>query len=472
MAKLTDFLTRRKETGLGVLSTEELLNEVARRQTEVNPFPLDVFNPKIHPFIAALNGKCDLPSSFIGLSLLCAYSTCIGTSYIVSTNASDGIYLPVWGCLLGISSSGKSYCLEKVFAPIEGMQTKIDIERRERVKDMTKEAAAEEKLPMIWCRDVHIPTLVRYVLNDNPKGVVKMHDELLEWVNGIDALSKKESTDTQFWLSTWNCKPYSVVRSARDRIFLNRPFVNVVGGTQYSQLTKLFSKDRDTTGFIFRLLFARPEVDRIAVVDPTFAMPQEEEWKHARILRILREWLPVEDTAEKPKKCVLTKEAIARYEAWTSGHVKRINALPDRDDRDIEAGVLGKIKEYALRFSAILTLVDTAFDSKFPQEFDLFTAQQIFRPDLPVVDATMEKAIRLADYFYNTAVETSSLVRKQMTAPSEVLQAAVAFKMGKSYREIGKLLFNDDTDAGKVKAMRHLRKWIVQYPKVFNAISK
>src|SRR5690606_37187291 len=112
------------------------------------------------------------------------------------------------------------------------------------------------------------------------KGLIKYSDELLEWINGMNQLTKKEGTDEQFWISSWNCTKYSDIRSGKQKFVIRRPFVNVIGGAQYSVLSRMLSKDRDTTGFIFRLLLALPEVDKIAEPDPSFEVPREMYERH------------------------------------------------------------------------------------------------------------------------------------------------------------------------------------------------
>src|SRR5690606_25830975 len=122
-------------------------------------------------------------------------------------------------------------------------------------------------------RDAHIPTLVRYVLPDNPKGVSKHSDEIMEWLNGMNQLSKKEGTDEQIWLSTWNGRSYSGIRSGVDTSVLHRPCVNVVRGIQPTVTCRLYAEDRGSSGFIFRLLFAVPEKVKCATPSQLSHMP-------------------------------------------------------------------------------------------------------------------------------------------------------------------------------------------------------
>jgi len=461
----------KKETGLGTVSKGELLSELSKRESVKNPFPLHVFHPDLHPYINALNKHCDIPAPFIGLSLISCYSTAIGTAYTVSTNAQNEIFLPVWACNLGLSSSGKSYILDEIYAPLNAIQQEYDRDWRIATKGVSDQQQNNMNMPTIIFRDSHIPTLVRYVLPDNPKGVAKFSDELLEWINGMNQLSKKEGTDEQFWLSAWNCRSYSGIRSGKNKFSIPRPFVNVVGGIQYKLVERLFAKDRDTTGFIFRMLFARPDSDKIAEIDPHYVLPPELRGIHTRSINKLYNELKVEmwdDEPTEPMRCILTREAVALYDIWVKQNIKRINELPDRDDRDIQGGILGKIKEYALRFTAILHLADKAIGGQnvFDETRLTFSASEY------IDSSVVKRALALADYFFASAWDIFQFVQTSVTAPAEVLMVAVMMKNGQSMASIGKAFYNDESPKAKQKMWRQVQKWIIKYPRVFNATAK
>lgn len=455
------------ETGLATFSKENIVEELSKRDRTKNPFPLEVFNDQVKPFINALAKHYDIPRSFIGLSLLSAYSTAIGTAYCVTSNRKDLVFLPVWGALTGISSSGKSIVINKCFQKLNEIQTEFDIQWEQKTQGLSVDKINAQKIDTVIYRDAHIPTLVKSVLPDNPKGVLKYSDELIEWINGMNQLSKKEGTDEQFWISSWNCTNYSGIRSGKQKFIVRRPFTNVIGGMQYRVLHKLFAKDRDTTGFVFRLLFALPEVDKIAEPDPKFEMPADFQAAHDNTIERLYKDLPIFDASDDTRKCVLLPEATTLYIHWTKAKIKAINQVEDLDERDIHSGIFGKVKEYAMRFAAILHLADRALDAKYHSDF--YTK---FKVEEYVDSKTMERALQLADYFYGSAVDVYEKVQVSMTAPADVLICATMMKMGKSFREIGEVYFNDPSDSVKKKMERKIKKWILEYPKVFGAVAR
>ncbi len=464
MSNFKSFL--QKESGLSTFSDSELTSEVNNRSKLSNPFPLDVFNPKVKPFINMLTKHYDLPRSFVGLALISSYSTAIGTSYTVSTNRRDSVYLAIWGALIGISSSGKSLVINKCFQSLNQIQNRFDKEWESKTKGLGVDKINAQKMDTVVYRDAHIPTLVKSVLPDNPKGVIKYSDELMEWINGLNQLSKKEGTDEQFWISSWNCTNYSGIRSGKQKFVVERPFVNVIGGTQYSQLSKMFAKDRDTTGFMFRLLFSLPEVNKIAEPDPSFEIPDEVQGVHNTCLDRLYSDLPV-NRIEDTRKCILHPEAIKLFSHWSKTKTKSIHSIEDLSEQEIRSGIYGKIKEYALRFSAILHITDNALSDKYDSDF-----HTPFKKEEIICAETMNRALRLADYFYYSAIEVYERVQTTLTAPPEVLIAARLLSRGKTKAEIAYVVYGSKEKQFQMKVNRNIKKWIKLYPRVFNAIPR
>jgi hypothetical protein len=466
---LKDFMAlKSKENGLATFSDNDIDAEQQRRAMQENIFPLDVFHPKIKPFINALAKHYDLHRSYIGLCLLSAYSSGIGTAYTVSTNGKDRIYLPVWACLLGLSSSGKTLAINKIIDPLKKIQDEYNLEWDDRTKMMTDDQIRRETMPTLMYRDIFTPTLVRYVIPDNPKGLCKMADELLEWINGMNPGQRgKDGTDEQFWLSVWNCTQYDAVRSGKQKYVCKRPFINIIGGTQYKVLPHFFEKNRDTSGFIFRLLFAIDDRSKIAEVDPHFEMPKEWQSPHDHCINFLYRQLPVTSTEEEPGMCLLLYDAIRIYHTWVMKKVKEINDLEDVEERELQAGIFGKTKEYTLRFAALLHITDKVYDSD--------QAESILSVNLNkqeyISAATLERALKLAEYFHRSSEIAYERVKKQRYAPHDAMVCANLLKrLDKRYSltDIAEVIYGGRTASAISKLRRNMKKWYVDYYWLFN----
>lgn len=446
------------------LSTSELKAEIENRERK-NLFPLDVFHPHAREILTILHTHFDIPRSFAGLLMLTAYSSAIGTAYSIRRSSGD-IYMIVWACLEGMTSSGKTLPYKILFEPLTHIQSQFDREWQELSRlHKSKDSDTNldlEPLKTVLFRDVHIATLVRSVLPDNPKGVTKEADEILEWINGLNSLARKEGTDEQFWLSAWNGGSYSGVRSGREKFSMERVFVNVVGGIQPSVTHKLFKNDRDTTGFIFRILFATPEETRIAMPDSDYQIPREVKQQHNRVLSQLYNLLPVQDERRAPKSIIISSPANKLHHQWRKEKAQSINRMQDHRKKEIQAGILGKISEYTIRFSGLLRVADLSYENRqFPES-------------LTVEEAHMERAIKLADYFFNSAWEVYSRVVTDIVAPAEVLRFASYVRAGFNNQRIGDAEFKTikSPEARRKRASRALKKYIEKYPNVFRAKEK
>jgi hypothetical protein len=457
---LNDYINAKK--GLPTVTDDALSDEIQKRQIN-NVFPLHVFNSKILPFIEALHTQYDIPRSYIGLSMLSAYSSAIGTAYYVKLNKIGDIYFPVWACLEGISSAGKSLIMNQVFKPHYSIQEELEEDWFNMIEGKTDDAIRNMPSRQLIYGEANIPTLIKDVMPYNPKGILQDADEILSWINGMNQLSKggKEGTDEQFWMKSWNCKAHRKRLSGNKIFVIKRPFLSVFGGAQPSIMWKLFKNDRATTGFIFRLLFAIPEKNKIAEPNLAFDMPDEYEAIHHKCINSLYKGLPMNNDDES-REMLLDHNSLRSFLEWSSLKVKKINLIKDPIQLEMEAGIMGKIKEYCIRFAGMLHLADKAYNH-----------EQFLATELITVE-TMGRAIKLADYFFEAASTVTQRVNDSVIASHEVLRYAGYIKAGFSMQRIGDLEFksitNDDTR--RIKAAREVRKLIKQYPKIFHAEAK
>lgn len=472
MTSLKDFADDKKQNKGALASepTDALRSELAQREATENIFPLEIFHPMMRPLINAVVENYDIDRGFIGLGLLTSFSTAIGTSFCVSTNGKKPIYLSVWGCMVGMTSSGKSLNLDLTFSPHFVQQTLYDIEWQEKTEGMSEGQIRESHMPTVLFMDAYIPTLVRWILPDNPKGVCKIQDELLEWINGMNPNAKngKEGTDEQFWLKVWNCAAAYIMRSGKQKTTLPRPFVNVFGGTQFEMLPQFFSKNRDVTGFIFRLLFAIDPRHTIVSPNPFFTMPREFEKPYEDMIKLLHDKFEVTNANDAPNMCILGKDTAQVYHNWVTQNVKRINRIDDNREKNIQAGIFGKIKEYALRFTAILYITDKCFNalakSDTPDYFEIGLT-----PENHVPVDYMHRALMACEYFYKSAGTAYKIAKEHEQAPAEWLTFAALFNRGYSFTKIGCTMWGDPKDDADRKrkakrAERMFKKYAPIYP--------
>jgi hypothetical protein len=457
-----------KNTGLSTAKTKDLKTELEKRQAVENIFPLEIFHPALKPMLEAMVTKFDLDKGFIGLTLMSALSTAIGTAFAVTTKTqpkrNDFIYLGIWACNVGISSSGKSFVINRLYAPHYKIQSEFDYEWTQKTTGKSDFDINKETNHTLLYMDTHVATLVRSTLPDNPKGVCKIADELAEWINGMDPNAKggKEGTDQQFWLKVWNSSPVMVMRSGKQKTSLPRPFVNVIGGTQHELMPRFFAKDRDVTGFIFRLLFAIDDRNTAADIDPYFDMPEEWEAPYTNAINTIYQKFTVDTTEDEPRACILSREAIGVFYDWVKRNQKKIDQIEDVSQRSMQHGIFGKIKEHAWRFSAVLFVADKVLDK--PNYIQLHEIN--LSHSNSVTSEYMERAIMACEYFFKSATIAYERVQKQRYAPPEAIITANMMRGNKSAQSIADVVFQGKSatpDGRRQKLNRALKKWYIDY---------
>jgi Protein of unknown function (DUF3987) len=465
---------QKHKTQAATIPTDELSLELEYRKA-LKPFPIHVFPNKLNGYIDALNKNYNIPRAFIGSAMISALSTAIGTAYVCGNNEANCRCMSTWICLTGLSSSGKSLGMNKVFAPLQAKEEELTQDWEAKTGAMGAENRMKMPIKKLIIKDIMVPTLIRTIIPDNPKGLLKHDDELLGWINGFNAMAKgKETTDEQFWLSSWDGAPYDMIRSGKEIFRLKRIFVNICGSTQYILLKKFFAKDRDATGFIFRLLFAIPEYDKICEPEIDADIPIEHSKAWADTIGYLLNDLEVNDQYDEPKKAIFTKEAQVKLKAFRDKLKGIIDANNDFVEKDIMSGIFGKINDYVIRFAGILAVADTACKESY-KSGDYFNG---FPKKIDIDSGIIERAIELGDYYFNSAITAWRFVNSKAFAPVEVIQAAHLLKSGKSIAQIADIMLTDKasaklTDAGKKSKMgRKLTHWIGEYPAVFGAYGK
>lgn len=467
-ASFSEYL--RISKGLPTATDQELGEELTLREQSNNIFPLDVFHPSIKPMLHDFVEKYKLPRSYVGGTLLSAYSTAIGSSYVGSWNGTDITPLTTWIGLVGMTSSGKTLAINKIMAPLVDIQRDYNTEYKEATRNINDGEVKNIRSRHIIIRDVMIPTLLRTVMPDNPKGVIKRVDELVEWINGLNPMSKKEGTDEQFWLSAWSGGDYEMIRSGKLAYMVTRPFVNILGGIQWEVMDQLFAKNRDSSGFAFRILFATANADEDNFLEfrRDASITNDSKKRHTdSILRLYNDNEVFEEDLETPRMCILRPEAADRWIDWRNNVAKEINLHRDRAEKSKRGGIFGKISEYAIRFAGILHLADKSLNEKY--EKDPFSPHSFKLNEYISLDV-MNRAIRLAEYFYQSAQEVyDEAVFTTVVKDPKVIRYSGHLFAGRSYRQIAGIEYGKQDSATVQKVGREMRKFIDKYPKIFRA---
>jgi hypothetical protein len=241
----------------------------------------------------------------------------------------------------------------------------------------------------VYVCDVNTEKLAE-ILQDNPRGVALIRDELTGWVASMNQYrAHGRGADRQFYLSAWAGERVHVDRKNRDEpVFAAHPFVGVIGGLPPDLLTNLRGEKNLADGFLDRILFSYAVPPR--AVGETWACVSEEataEW--AGVLKKLWD-LKQESTADdglRPKAVNFTQSGHEAWQAFTDNLAAQMNA---DDLSDAVRGHLAKFKGYGARMALIIHLLRQACNENASEAVD---------------GESLARAARLIDYFRSHALK-------------------------------------------------------------------
>lgn len=215
--------------------------------------------------------RCVPPEYVVG-AILATLSASIGVTRRVRLAADWLEYPSVWSCLVGDPGSGKTPSARKV---LETTRERHGVSRRRYARDMQEfedekqDYASKPKnqrgippkepaLKNIIVSDITLEA-VAHELERNPRGLLLDRDELLGWISSFNQYKGGQGSDRDNWLSMWSCNQISVDRVNGTHIYVEDPFVAILGGTQPARITEAFKDTSD--GLQDRILFFFPPKD-------------------------------------------------------------------------------------------------------------------------------------------------------------------------------------------------------------------
>jgi hypothetical protein len=259
---------------------------------EAQPFPLEVLPPSARKLVVETARALPCPPDYVAVPLLVMAGAAIGRSRVLRVKGGHLQPPLLYAAVIGSPGSMKSPALEvaaaEVFDVEEVNHREYEKEREEydaavetykedmtayRDDRKTKKDRAGLKKPQKPTRPVHKRVLVDNataeslvpILTENPRGLVRVQDELTAWVQGMNQYKEGgKGSDRQFWLSNWSCANVLVDRKKdheKGPLLARNPFVAVVGGLPPDRL-RLLRSDRpgrpDNDGFMDRILPSYP----------------------------------------------------------------------------------------------------------------------------------------------------------------------------------------------------------------------
>jgi hypothetical protein len=234
-------------------------------------FPVTGLPDPVDKFVmdAARAIGCD--PSYVALPLLAGLAAAIGNTRRIHLKHSWNEPAIVWGAIVGDSGTLKSPALEVALRPIrrrqhaamkqfaEAMEAyKVQLMEYEKQLAAWKRSSEGGERPVkteepvavrCWCDDSTIEALA-VLLQQNPRGLLLVRDELAGWLGSFDRYNQGRGADAAKWLEMFGGRSIMVDRKSGQSktIYVQRAAVSVTGGIQPETLRRALGAEHRENG--------------------------------------------------------------------------------------------------------------------------------------------------------------------------------------------------------------------------------
>jgi hypothetical protein len=322
---------------------------------EVECFPVNALPRRLNSFVEEVAHALSCPPDFAATSLLAVAGAAIGASRALQIKEGWKERPCLYLALVGSPGTAKTQAIEAVASPVYAEQARRYADYRLRVKAWKNAGRAGDppELDSVFVSDVTTEKLAS-ILQNNPRGVALIRDELSGWVSGMDQYrAKGRGSDRQFFLSAWSGTSFRYDRVNKDEsLIIPHPFVSVLGGIPPDLLNRLRGHRQIWDGFVDRILFAYPRP--FPAREETWASVSDDagqQW--AKVLANL--WsLHMEPTAEQDVRPQFIRFTSDGRDEWVQ-FTRIIAQEQNREDlADAMKGHLPKFRSYGARLALII----------------------------------------------------------------------------------------------------------------------
>ncbi|MFV5318884.1 MULTISPECIES: YfjI family protein [Priestia] len=321
------------------LFSEELKKEAQTITLHETPnFPHTLLSKPVGKFIEDTAKALSCSSDFVAMGVLACTSVAIGNGAVLELKKSWITGASLYCAIIADPGSAKTPAINKALKPLFDLQEynfkdylskkeqyAIEKENYEIEYESWKKNLKGKKKVNLENKpyEPHTPALQQIISMDstmealqeillfNKRGVIKLHDELLGFIKGMNQY--RAGADRQYWLSIWSNEPIIINRKGKEPVQIEKPFVSIIGGIQpdmLEEIVKAESQGSGNDGFIDRFLFCYPEPVLSNWTDEDVSDEVIEEYREIifKIYNALNE--------NNPQKVYLSPEAKEEFTTW------------------------------------------------------------------------------------------------------------------------------------------------------------
>lgn len=367
-------------------------------------FPIHIFPQQLQQIIRCYCTTLNLNIDYAAVTVLYAFSVALGGHYSLTVKRGWNELPTLFVALVGKPGINKSGPISIFTQPLEKLEKDLFKRFLDEYSTFKKGRSAkrengdlsaitdEPARRQLVIKDATQEAMLK-ALYDNPHGFAGIYDELAAFLKSFNKY-KSGGGDEEVMLSLFSGKSISVNRKSSEPIFIEKPFVSIIGSIQPQVLINLLGNNKIDNGLTHRFLFAFPDhVIREDLSDDD--VPEYiEELYQTFINRIL-----ISDFFEADgypaHKITLSKDGYEAYKIFR----RRINETINNEKSDAISGIYAKLDTYSLRIALILHVIRTG--CKEPEINPYQVSAETFR-----------KAAEVIEYFEHNALKVFKLMEK------------------------------------------------------------
>lgn len=387
--------------GYGDRYVKEIDTELPVRKNKID-FPIDIYPSEIQSYFIECNNSLNASVDFMGSAFLWLSSIVIGNTLKVKVKNGWIDNCSVWISVIGNAGVGKTPDLNLVVNPLKELnkiEIKRYIERYNKYEEFTKLEKKDKEVSETIAEPIPTQFLVDDITNEGlvdhaqylPKGVGVYKDELAGWF--LDMNKYRAGSDKQFWLSAWSGQTFSQNRKTAGNVYLEKPFIPILGGIQPKIFKEFMTAENKDSGFLDRMLFCDPnkkaeyiprvDIDRDIIDDYKDLIVGFNRFVDTNLLKVDKEGI---------ESNVISFNLEAQEEFYRVSD-KLVDMQNSENELGYFKGAFAKQITYLPRFALLIESVNCIFNNEIPTE---------------ITKDSVLKAERLVDYFISMAKDNKN----------------------------------------------------------------
>jgi hypothetical protein len=350
--------------GVVIIPEDEWEPPVLEKAHGVEPFPLHVFPDALANLCRVGSQAFRCPVDYLAVSAVGLLGGVIGRSVALKMTPTWEVTPNLFVAVVGGPGSKKSPALKFMAGPLYRIDRELrDIykEAKEAWKRLGDDEADEPVMGHLTLDDTTREAFSK-ILNDNPRGLVLVKDELTAWVADLNAYRGGKGSDKQFWMSLNTGTLIKVTRKGSpEPLVIVHPCGAVVGCLTPSTLPQVKESGADD-GWIDRMLFTFPPPSEWPAEWVRSEIPTEltDDWS-AAVDRLWSRQMVREGESKHPRPYFIHFGKGAEA-AWAEFFRHHQQEQKSDDFPGSLAGPWSKYEGYTLRLAVILSQLRQAYD--------------------------------------------------------------------------------------------------------------